>query len=188
MTTQLTDPECGMTVTTASEHHHVYRNTDYYFCCNGCQNRFAADPEHYLNPPEVQASTSDATDSTDYICPMCPEVRQQGPGACPSCGMALEPEAVPVPATRTEYTCPMHPEIVQDEPGSCPRCGMALEARSIAIEERNEELIDMTRRFWISTALALPVFVLAMITDMATSLLPSGLNIQTVQWIELPGT
>jgi Cu+-exporting ATPase len=173
-----------MTVTPASEHHYAYKNNDYWFCCSGCQNKFSADPEHYLNPPKVQATVSDATDSMDYICPMCPEVRQQGPGACPGCGMALEPEALQLPETRTEYTCPMHPEIVQDEPGSCPKCGMALEPRTITIEERNEELIDMTRRFWISSVLALPVFVLAMVADLAPSLLPSGLSMHTVQWIE----
>jgi Cu+-exporting ATPase len=184
MTLPLKDPVCGMTVTPASEHHYVYKNVDYYFCCSGCQNKFAADPEPYLNPPEVTATVSDATDSTDYICPMCPEVRQQGPGACPGCGMALEPEAILLPATRTEYTCPMHPEIVQDKPGSCPKCGMALEPRTIAVEEKNEELIDMTRRFWISSVLALPVFVLAMVADLAPSLLPAGLSMQAVQWIE----
>jgi Cu+-exporting ATPase len=184
MTMPLKDPVCGMTVTPASEHHYVYKNVDYYFCCSGCQNKFAADPEPYLNPPEVTATVSDATDSTDYICPMCPEVRQQGPGACPGCGMALEPEAILLPATRTEYTCPMHPEIVQDKPGSCPKCGMALEPRTIAVEEKNEELIDMTRRFWISSVLALPVFVLAMVADLAPSLLPAGLSMQAVQWIE----
>ena len=183
-TGQLTDPVCGMTVTPASDHHYVYRNNDYYFCCSGCQGKFAADPEHYLNPPGEPAATPAAGESTDYICPMCPGVRQQGPGACPSCGMALEPEAVRLPATRTEYTCPMHPEIVQDEPGSCPKCGMALEPRTIAVEEKNEELIDMTRRLWICTALALPVFVLAMIADMRPGLLPAGLSMQRVQWIE----
>jgi len=184
MTMPLTDPVCGMTVTLASEHHYAYKNVDYWFCCSGCQNKFAADPEPYLNPPEVPATASDTADSTDYICPMCPQVRQQDPGACPGCGMALEPEAILLPATRTEYTCPMHPEIVQDKPGNCPKCGMALEPRTIAIEEKNEELIDMTRRFRVSSALALPVFVLAMVADLAPSLLPSGLSMQAVQWIE----
>jgi P-type Cu+ transporter len=66
-----------------------------------------------------------------YTCPMHPEVRRQGPVACPKCGMALEPAAVSVPRTRVEYTCPMHPQIVRDEPGSCPICGMALEPRTV---------------------------------------------------------
>ena len=85
-----------------------------------------------------------------YVCPMCPEVREPKPGACPSCGMALEPD-VPVASTRTEYTCPMHPEIVRPAPGSCPICGMALEPRTVtAAAEENPELRDMTRRFWVS--------------------------------------
>ncbi|MGB5442064.1 MAG: heavy metal translocating P-type ATPase [Gammaproteobacteria bacterium] len=183
-TAQLTDPVCGMTVTTASEHHYIYRNNDYYFCCSGCQGKFAADPENYLHPHGKPAVTPAASSSSDYICPMCPGVRQQGPGACPSCGMALEPEAVSLPATRTEYTCPMHPEIVQDEPGGCPKCGMALEPRTIAIEEKNEELIDMTRRLRICSVLALPVFMLAMVADMRPGLLPAGLSMVRVQWIE----
>src|SRR3981081_223703 len=49
--------------------------------------------------------------SSDYTCPMDPDVRQQGPGDCPKCGMALEPSLAAAPATRTEYTCPMHPQI-----------------------------------------------------------------------------
>jgi Cu+-exporting ATPase len=173
-----------MTVTAASEHHYACNNNDYYFCCQGCQTKFAADPQHYLNPPAAVAGA----DALIHICPMCPIVRQQGPGACPSCGMALEPEAIQAPVSRTEYTCPMHPEIVQDAPGNCPKCGMALEPRTITVEEKNAELIDMTRRFWISTALALPVFIFAMLTDMAPGLLmerlPAGLSLQSIQWIE----
>jgi Cu+-exporting ATPase len=115
---------------------------------------------------------------------MCPEVRQTGPGVCPSCGMALEPEVIQAPVTRTEYTCPMHPEIVQDEPGSCPKCGMALEPRTFTIEEKNAELIDMNRRFWVSLVLVVPVFILAMLADMMPDWLPSGLSMRSVQWIE----
>jgi len=180
MSNPLTDPVCGMTVTPASEHHYAYQNTDYYFCCQGCQTKFAANPEHYLKPPEPAADTADLM----HICPMCPEVRQQGPGACPGCGMALEPETLQALQTRTEYTCPMHPEIVQDTPGNCPKCGMVLEPRSITIEEKNTELIDMTRRFWVSTLLALPVFLLAMVADLTPHWLPDGLPMKTVQWTE----
>ena len=94
---------------------------------------------------------------------MDPEVRESKPGACPKCGMALEPETIAAPATRIEYVCPMHPEIVRDEPGSCPICGMALEPRTVTLAEApNPELVDMTRRFWISAALSLPLFILAM--------------------------
>ncbi len=62
------------------------------------------------------------------------------------------------------YTCPMHPQIEQDHPGNCPICGMALEPKNILAgnDEENTELRDMTRRFWIGTALSVPVFILAM--------------------------
>jgi len=115
---------------------------------------------------------------------MDPEVEQQGPGSCPKCGMALEPMGIPVAATKTEYTCPMHPEIIQDHPGSCPKCGMALEPRTVSVEEKNEELIDMSRRFWVSAVLATPVFVLAMLVDLVPQWLPAGLAMKSVQWIE----
>ena len=97
-----------------------------------------------------------------YVCPMCPEVRQIGPGPCPKCGMALDPESPALPATRREYTCPMHPEIVRTGPGNCPICGMALEPRTVTVEEDNPELRDMTRRFCISLALTAPLLAIAM--------------------------
>ena len=97
-----------------------------------------------------------------YVCPMCPEVRQIGPGPCPKCGMALDPESPALPATKSEYTCLMHPEVVRAEPGSCPICGMALEPRTVTVEEDNPELRDMRCRFWISLALTAPLLAIAM--------------------------
>lgn len=98
-----------------------------------------------------------------YICPMCPGVESDGPAACTMCGMALEPAAPQLQQTRTEYTCPMHPEVVSDAPGDCPICGMALEPTVITLEDApNPELVDMTRRFWVSLVLSLPVFVISM--------------------------
>ena len=76
----------------------------------------------------------------------------------------------------------MHPEIRQSTPGNCPKCGMALEPRSG--EEANLELVGMTRRFWACTALAIPVFVLAMTADLLPGLLSEGLSMRIVQWIE----
>jgi Cu+-exporting ATPase len=101
-------------------------------------------------------------DTRTYVCPMCPEVRQIGPGPCPKCGMALDPESPVLSAIKTEYTCPMHPEIVRAEPGSCPICGMALEPRTVTAEEDNPELRNMRRRFWISLALTAPLLAIAM--------------------------
>src|SRR5258708_1051636 len=118
-----------------------------------------ADEARHKAPPNQPRSAPTAPSD---VCPMCPEVREAKPGACPSCGMALEPEK-PVAATRTEYTCPMHPEIVRPEPGSCPICGMALEPRTVTTAaEANPELRDMTRRFWVSVALTVPLLAIAM--------------------------
>ena len=104
-----------------------------------------------------------------WVCPMDPEVRESKPGDCPVCGMALEPEA-PVLAARAEYVCPMHPDVGRDAPGDCPICGMALEPRAAVIVERpNLELVEMTRRFWFATALALPLLAIAM-SEMAPAL------------------
>ena len=87
------------------------------------------------------------------------------------------------PAAGAIYTCPMHPEVVRNEPGSCPICGMALEPRNAPAED-NAELKDMTRRFWSSVALALPVFVLAMGADMLPQALPGSLSMRVLQWVE----
>src|SRR6202162_552341 len=120
-----------------------------------------------------------------YVCPMCPEVREMKPGACPSCGMALEPE-VPVASTRTEYTCPMHPEIVRSEPGSCPICGMALEPRTLVAEhEENPELVSMTRRFWISVAFTVPVLFFGMSDMIPGNPVSRLISMQTTGWIGL---
>ncbi|MEP7272293.1 MAG: heavy metal translocating P-type ATPase [Acidobacteriota bacterium] len=157
------DPVCGMTVdpvTAAGQHE--YAGTMYYFCSTHCLRKFKADPDSILNPKPAKPAATAST-QIEYTCPMDPEVRQTGPGACPKCGMALEPVTPVVPATKTEYTCPMHPEIVRDQPGACPICGMALEPRIVTLQEaENPELKDMSRRFWISLALTLPVFLLAM--------------------------
>jgi Cu+-exporting ATPase len=98
--------------------------------------------------------------------------------------MALEPvNHVPAIPDVTEYTCPMHPLVVRREPGVCPICGMALEPR-IAPAEDSAELNDMTRRFWVSAMLALPVFLLAMVADIFPSAIPDALTPVWLQWLE----
>jgi Cu+-exporting ATPase len=100
-----------------------------------------------------------------YFCPMCPGVESDKPGDCPKCGMALERNPAWKSDAKTIYTCPMHPEIEQDHPGDCPKCGMTLvpKAGTASAEEDDGELRDMTRRMWISSVLALPVFIVAML-------------------------
>ncbi len=98
-----------------------------------------------------------------YTCPMHPEISSDKQGDCPKCGMSLE-RVVPAAASgKTQWTCPMHPEVVRDEPGDCPICGMALEPLGVAAEdEENAELTDMSRRFWVSAVLTLPLVLIAM--------------------------
>ena len=120
-----------------------------------------------------------------YVCPMHPEVRQDHPGPCPKCGMALEPEIIVEPETKIEYTCPMHPEIVQDKPGNCPKCGMTLEPRAVAAEEQNPELDVMAVRFWLSLALTVPILLFGMSYGMPGRGLMSWFSARTSAWIEL---
>ncbi|HUI83279.1 MAG TPA: heavy metal translocating P-type ATPase, partial [Candidatus Binatia bacterium] len=129
------------------------------------------------------AKTATAVSGEIYICPMCPEVRQSGPGACPSCGMALEPETIQLPVSKTEYTCPMHPEVVRDSPGSCPICGMALEPRTVAAQPENPEMREMSRRLKIALLLGIPLLALAM-AHMVTPL-AHVLEADVAAWIEL---
>ena len=164
-----------------------HAGTRYFFCSQSCATKFQADPAKYLSPEPAPAplrSSETQKDEVEYVCPMDPEVHQTGPGSCPKCGMALEPATITAPATRTDFTCPMHPQISRPEPGNCPICGMTLEPRETTAEEINPELVDMTRRFWISVALAVPLLAL-MISDLIPSMpLQHLLSAQTWAWIE----
>lgn len=181
-----TDPVCGMQVNPAkAAGSAVYHGRTCYFCSQGCEAKFKADPQKYLTPerrPLGQHSHSHS--AVEYTCPMHPEVKQVGPGSCAKCGMALEPTTITAPAGRTEYTCPMHPEIIRSEPGTCPICGMALEPREVSGEEANPELDDMSRRFWISLALALPLLALMFSELMPSMPLQHLLSPGTWAWIE----
>src|SRR6516164_9064112 len=116
---------------------------------------------------------------------MHPEVRQNHPDSCPKCGMALEP-LVPAPTANTEYVCPMHPQIVRSESGSCPICGMTLEPRVVSTEEpESAEVADMTRRFWVSVALAVPLLFLAMSEMIPGQPVQRAITTSLRTWIEL---
>jgi len=187
------DPICGMQVDPETAPSADRDGETYYFCCVHCRKKFLSgksparsegaqqpadtgDPSHREEQPAASAQESgepqqggqrDETASTGsgkYVCPMCEGVESDQPGSCPKCGMALEPSEPQRPQKKTVYTCPMHPEVEQDEPGSCPKCGMELEPQSVTAEEEDSsELRDMSRRFWVSLALTVPVFLLAML-------------------------
>jgi len=182
----------------------AHGNELYYFCNPRCAERFRAEPAEYLSPdykpagmrgmgvvtlgvitpapaaPTVSPPAAKPPAGVRYICPMDPDVSETKPGACPVCGMALEPEVPPAPQVRTEYTCPMHPKIVRAEPGACPICGMVLEPRTITPEPlRDPELASMTRRFWVGLALTAPLLAISM-GGMFLPFMPAGLSV----WIQ----
>src|SRR5947207_7013460 len=140
------DPVCGMrvdpqTAAGSFEHH----GKMYLFCSLGCREKFKADPEKYLAlKPPIEISRAG---------PATVAISQDTDTSKSSQGW---PRSV-------EYTCPMHPEIARDASSSCPICGMALEPRIVTPEEgKNPELGDMTRRFWVSVVLSLPLLLISM--------------------------
>lgn len=105
--------------------------------------------------------------------------------ASPASYIGARPTASPVSVTHhgVIYTCPMHPDVVSNKPGSCPQCGMALEPLHATVEDHTE-LNDMTRRFWVSATLALPVFFMAMLSDLAPQLILQFVSMTVLQWLE----
>ncbi|MBX3531294.1 MAG: heavy metal translocating P-type ATPase [Rhizobiaceae bacterium] len=166
------DPVCGMTVDpNAGKPTAEYEGRIFHFCAEGCRKKFEAAPADYLTAKDpVCGMKVDRASARHYLkhegrrhyfCSAgCKQKFETEPGRY----LADSPAPVAPPAPKgTIYTCPMHPEIRQDHPGDCPKCGMALEPAGIPGDDGpNPELIDFTRRLWVSAALALPVLVLAM--------------------------
>ena len=194
MSSELIDPVCGMKVDPAkSAGSFDYQGVTYHFCGLRCLERFKSDPDKFLthaepktSPAKVSAPSPVAAGAPLFTCPMHPEIRRDHPGSCPKCGMALESVA-PIPAiSKTEYVCPMHPQIVRSEPGNCPICGMMLEPRAVSAgEEASPELADMTRRFWIAAALAIPLILIEMSDMIAGQPLQRAMPASVRTWIEL---
>jgi P-type Cu+ transporter len=179
------DPVCGMTISPDDAVGHVdHKGQTYYFCSESCLEQFKADSERFVSRNRPVAATTPADMEREYTCPMDPDVRQKGPGACPKCGMALEPVDV-APVTKTEWTCPMHLEIVRDAPGSCPICGMALEPRVVTLEERNPELDEMTRRFRWSLVVTAPILAFMISEFLPGQPLQRAVPHGAMNWIQL---
>ncbi|HQP30323.1 MAG TPA: heavy metal-binding domain-containing protein, partial [Deltaproteobacteria bacterium] len=165
-----------------------YQGQPYYFCNPKCVEKFKADPERYLKGDADAAPDRTVPDApgTLYTCPMDPEVLQDKPGACPKCGMALEPLTPTIPSSRALWTCPMHPEVEREAPGACPLCGMALEARTINVaDEASPEYLDMRRRLLVGLCLTIPLMVIAMRHLIPGGWLGHGLPHAAAVWLEL---
>ena len=156
-----TDPVCGMEISTDnSEYSFKYDDKQFYFCSQHCLSKFKNMPERYS-----------FSEKHDHGC--CDELAE------------FAPSTSPIEGTELRYTCPMHPEVIQDKPGNCPKCGMALEPMTVTAAEDTSELDDMTRRFWLSALLAIPVFISAMGADFWPNLFNQLIEPKQRQWFEL---
>jgi len=194
------DPICGMTVQETSPWQTTRDEQTFYFCCQHCLKKFeSGEPSPSESPQLVtlgEASpkhdcchgdsghSANQKSSAKYICPMCEGVESDVPADCPKCGMALERNHGAMPQTKTIYTCPMHPEVRQESPGSCPKCGMDLEPETVTAneDEADPELTWMTIRFWVGTALTVPIFALAMLPMLGIEL---GVPAEVSRWVQL---
>ncbi len=187
------DPVCGMTVDPAAgKPTATHDGRIFHFCSDRCRQKFEAAPEGYLS-------------ATDPVCGMKADrstarhfARHEGQGfyfcsagckakfeADPAKYLGDRPMPAPMPKG-TQYTCPMHPEIVRDKPGDCPICGMALEPMGVPTgdEGPNPELVDFTRRFWVSAVLSVPLLVLTM-GPMLGLPVRGWVGERTAIWVEL---
>ena len=187
------DPVCGMIVDPAAGKPTVTHGGQvHHFCSERCRAKFAAEPENYVTATDPVCGMSVDRASAKHF------VRHEGQGfyfcsgnckakfeAEPAKYLAGRPAPQPMPKG-TQYTCPMHPEIVRDKPGSCPICGMALEPMGVPTgdEGPNPELVDFTRRFWVSAALSVPLLIIAMAPMLGTSF-ESFVSDRTKTWVEL---
>ena len=155
------DPICGMTVDPVTALHAERDGRTAYFCSDHCRQKFLSMPATGMHKEELVAVVGSTLDRDTKA---------------------------EVPASdKTIYTCPMHPEVRQDGPGTCPKCGMALEpetATADAKDGESAELRDMTRRFWIGAALAIPVFGLAMAHLIPILGRQSWVNSDFVRWLQ----
>jgi Cu+-exporting ATPase len=149
------DPVCGMSVDPATTAHRAaHDDEDYFFCSAGCRTKFTADPDRYLGDrPEPEAAIPGAI----YTCPMHPQIRQEGPGSCPICGMALEPETVTAEA-------PVNHELIDFTRRFW--IGLVLTIPVFALEMGGHlfslhQWIDGRTSNWIQFALATPVVLWA---------------------------
>jgi len=148
----LKDPVCGMTVTPASKHHHEHEGRPFYFCSAGCRTKFIADPARYLAPRPEPAVAAPA--GSVYTCPMHPEVRQDQPGDCPKCGMALEPELPSLDDTANPELADFMRRFVWTLP-------LTLAVAALAMFGHRMHAFSMATQSWIELALSLPVVLWA---------------------------
>jgi len=155
---QLKDPVCGMTVTAQSPHKLEYEGAPVYFCSAGCKAKFATDPAKYAKPgggvAPTQVSRDPAVPGTIYTCPMHPEVRQDHPGACPKCGMALEPEMPSLDEGES-------PELVDFRRRFWWTLPLTIVVTGLAMLGHRLQLMEMQTQSWVELVLSVPIVLWA---------------------------
>jgi Cu+-exporting ATPase len=144
----LKDPVCGMTVTADAEFQSKHAGVEYRFCSEKCHDKFVASPEKYLSGTVEEETVIDA--AAWYTCPMHPEIRQKGPGTCPKCGMALEPEA---PSLEEEE----NPELIDFQHRFWWTLPLTLAVFVLAMFGHGREWVPMAWQNWIELLLTTPV-------------------------------
>ncbi len=168
------DPVCGMTVSAEDAPSHEFEGKAYFFCSEGCRSRFKENPQSFL-ARSGQAASGVASDTLDVA-----------PHGCCSHGKAPTAEGAQPPADPTAvYTCPMHPEIEQIGPGDCPICGMDLEPKLVELSDASgkQQYDEMQLRFWVGTALSVPLLALSM-GPMVGLTLPDSVSASAVGWLQ----
>ena len=163
----LKDPVCGMTVTPQSPHMLQHEGKPVYFCSAGCKGKFAANPAKYLVTPSgtggpasvpaespVPALFEPVAADVIYTCPMHPEVRQDKPGACPKCGMALEPEMPTLDEGES-------PELTDFKRRFIWTLPLTVVVTFLAMAGHRLQLFEMATQSWIELVLALPIVLWA---------------------------
>ena len=150
----LKDPVCGMAVTTQSVHHSEHMGEKFFFCSSKCKAKFDASPMQYMGASTAKPVAQPALAGTVYTCPMHPEIRQDHPGSCPKCGMALEPV---MPSLEDDE----NPELLDFQHRfwwTLPLTGIVL---VLAMFGHQLQWMDMAVQSWVEFALTTPIVVWA---------------------------
>ncbi|QPC95823.1 heavy metal translocating P-type ATPase [Mesorhizobium sp. INR15] len=200
------DPVCGMTVDpNAGKPTVEHDGHRYHFCSASCHDRFVKAPVDFIAATDLVCGMSvDRATATHFTRHESKGFYFCSPGcqgkfeATPEKYLGDRPASEPM-KKGTQYTCPMHPQIIRDQPGSCPICGMALEPMGVPTSDEgpNPELIDFTRRLWISAVLSTPLLIITMgpmvglpfrdwIGEPLASWLELALSTPVVVWAAIP--
>lgn len=150
----LKDPVCGMTVTSQSKHSYSLKNIAYYFCSNGCKEKFIGAPSRYLDGGLQDSESSASVAGTIYTCPMHPQIRQDHPGNCPICGMSLEPL---LPELEEEE----NPELVDFQRRFWWTLPLTTVVTVLAMFGHKLNLLEPQTQTWVELFLSLPIVLWA---------------------------